>query len=646
MNWNPIDFQGIISLDSPIIELLNQYLDVKEAELAADIIAAIPPSKADSSKVPTLPSPDVPLKLSHAIEIFSKHNYQFNEYTEPLVSQSDYEKSVKQIHDALWQYIEMLEGCVQELFHQLDQLGLEQWHVRLSNVVGGIKDILIHKIEDLIWSVRRLEVLLTKCRKASASKQPLMAIKEKIASLWKPPLDRSLVTQLRLIEEDLRSNYSKFIRRYRGFLQLQDQVDKSLQKLTHYQVLGSLERGTQLNFIKLYQLLKLWEINRDTHTLPKQEFVMALRNAMSFDKTLGVFKEYYQELRRQLFDKSLYFKRNPQELTESSEAVKHMQEVLAGYQKEAHLLEATITHFREFLLRADPDPYVRSRLNSSDLFIGPEPLQTKSLLRLRDEVESLNHHFLQLSQGLNKSPDDQIRNRRRLDYQIQNLLQEMGHPLASKQLLHNTAEQLLEKLQEVDEIGSLDSNAVEYVNQVLTQLLRLDWKYHVCFAFPQFHQIYHIHKGLMKPIKHRHLASRVQKFHIWISQILEWVSSKKTQEHSHEIELDMNDIRGYLQDFLGYVQRNLSDNNMTRMKAQMLQADLAQELLECRYLFGNFFYRLQQYPPEGPLLRRQLLFVDHYLESIDQRLQEMGNASWPETVEPTAEEPSSEEEGD
>ena len=60
---------------------------------------------------------------------------------------------VKKLNRICWEFTEVLEGCVVESFKQVKQVSIDRWHISLAQVVHDIKDILIHYIEDLIWTI-------------------------------------------------------------------------------------------------------------------------------------------------------------------------------------------------------------------------------------------------------------------------------------------------------------------------------------------------------------------------------------------------------------------------------------------------------------------------------------------------------------
>lgn len=626
MSWTPIDFHGIISLEPPLVTLLNQYLEEQEHRLALAIIEVVPPLINET--VP--PTEMTRLKLSEAIDAFCKRNYQQTNHSAPLVQLEDWKKAVSHINAALWQYEETIEGCISELFHQLDLTGIELWHSRLSQVVSDIKDMLIHRMDDLIWGMRRLEEQLWKSRLACEYPNSNQYLWLKFTSLWTSLLDRDLLKSLEKNKEFLKTQHQKFIKRYKGYQGLLQQLDTYVEKFDGYKVFSGLERETRNQWIELYKLLKLWELNRSARALPSKDFIIALRNALSIDKATGIFKEYYKALKASLFEKSLSLKKTP-EIDSEPFPVESLEAQINECQVEVHMLASTLSHYRAFLLSSDPDPYARTRFGFSERVIGPEPAQTKPLLHLGYDVETLSELFDKLAQSIKNKPSTDKQEMESDNKEIQQLLHEMGQPLITHRMMRAKAEKVLDKLNSINELGSFDTDIVDEVGKVFSKLLRADWKYHVLYGIPLFHQLYAIHQGLIKPNEDRHHTNRIAKFNKLIHQVQEWVQHQKAQRHLHDIELDINDIKGYLQDFLGYVQRVcFQEPGMTKDKASVLQRSIAQQLLEYRYLFGNFFYQLRQNEAEGPFIRKQFLFVDQYFETIEYKLYEFSQMEFNE----------------
>lgn len=619
MNWKPIDFQSFIVLDSIIVDLLSDYLDERESLLAQEIFNAFQFSNEPlSSSKPRL-------KLSSILEVLEKSDFHHLHHSPANIQQNLFNKAVATVNKALWHYTETLEGCVTELGQQLDLISLEQWHDRLAQVVGSLKELLIHKLEDLIWAIRRLETQLWRCKLSCDHLDPYMKAFTKLSKLWESILDPALIRTLMKNQEYLRVQYQKFMKRYRGYFKLQEKVNPLIDKLHTFECLGALGSSTKLDIVKLYMLLKLWELNRTERKLPSKELDVALRNVLSVDKATELLKEYYKALKDNLFKQSLWIKDKADRILSSSEEKGRLLAKIQAYDEESHVLGALVSQYRDFLLRVDPDPYVRARLGFAEPTAGAEPFYTKPLLKLSFDVEALNDSFSQLQISVKKTESLESEEFNQSSSEIDQLLHEMGQPLSSARSLRTKAEDILEKLQCLNELGSFNIKMIDYTGRILSRLLRADWRYHVVFGIPLFHQLYATHHGLLKPAMNRQHEQRLAKFSALIKEISEWLKPQQMQLHAHDVELDMNDIKGYLQDFLGTVQRTINDENLKtdNIKARQFYEDTAQQLLEYRYIFGNFFYQLRQNEEIESNIRRQFLFVDQYFESVEQKLYEL-----------------------
>lgn len=640
-SWKPIDFQGIVSLDTPLIDYLEQYLQEAEDHVSREIIESIP-SKANSKPLPKI-NPDLKLKLSEAIEIFAKRDYHNGHAKHPLVTKQDINDAIKNINSGLGHYLETIESSVSELFHQLDQLGLERWHERMSLVIGTIKDMLIHRLEDFVWAVKRLDALLWRAKLATEVPHSFNHWMQKTRSSWEPLLDASLLKHAKKTQTILRDQFRKFIKPYNSFLQLQEQVEQSLSKMSEFRVLASLERESRILFLKIYQLLTLLDLSKTKKGLPSKELVRSLQNIVSPDKARSIFREYYNNLRNTLFEKSLFIKHEGEELAPGTTANEEMEAIIKRYQAETDLLHSTVVSYHEYLLRAHSEQHIKMLVGITDRLLKSEPKDTKPFAQLNQHINMLKNHCKNLLKGLQTSVSDQVQERLLVDQDIHPILQEITNPLISRELMQRYSKEILEQIGRLDEMGSRDPEIIGYFEPLLNRLLRLDWKYHVLFSYPQFHDMFGIHQYLVDEVEDRHHAGRIHKFQKLTHQILEWVKAGKAKSHAHDIELEMNDIKGYLQDFLGYIQRHLHNHSISRDKAMLLYQDGFQQLLEYRYLFGNFFYELLLHGQEGAHIRKQFLFVDNYFESIEKHLGEIPSMLWSDTLSQHEEESIEEE---
>ena len=281
-------------------------------------------------------------------------------------------------------------------------------------------------------------------------------------------------------------------------------MEQSLQKFKGYQIFGTLDEVVQERFKKIYELLKIWQQNLKTHSLPSRESVRALRSVYSMEKVILIFSKYYKALEEILYDKSRMLKQNASELYKDVSDRRVVGEQIKRYRAEVHTFGATVDLFREFYLRTHPNPYVRTRWGFTEWIVGPEPKPTRELLDMVYQAELLDKLFEKLDLALQKGPlKDESLDLSRQYREMQYFLHEMGQPLASRRVMRSRAEKVLEKIDEIDELGSFNLEMVDFVRMVFSKAMRVDWQYHVLFEIPLFHQLYQIHQGISGPSEDR-----------------------------------------------------------------------------------------------------------------------------------------------
>lgn len=615
VNWTPIDFQGIASMDQALVEQLDRYLDEKESQMSRTIIETIRQNDEEALLVIAPPPPKSQFKLSEAIEILN--NEILSHKIRKISPKEDHWKSaVEKINQALWTYVEILENSVVELFIQLNQVGLEQWKPHLSKTVDAIKLSLLHRLESLEWGIRRLQRQLQtyKCINSKGE-----WFKQWFCS-WHGLLDRSLIENVKKSQKFLKFQYKKFADRFTAYTALKNRVDQNLEKLSEYPVLNRLESDSVEKFKKIYELVKLWELNSSGRMFPNSEVVRSLSNFISPGRAIALFKEYYHALREKLFAQSRKIKSTPENIHHKALA----SDEITLLKMEDHTLGALIAKYRDFLLRTDPNPYVRSRWGFPEWIVGPEPLQAKELLTLGYDTEDLDTQFDVLKESINQGPTSfEEVNLSFAKHDIQHLIHEMGQPLSSASMARNQAEKIVSILSDLNELGSFHVEIVDFFREMLPKIMRVDWKFHVFFDIPHFSKLYHQHLGIVGPVEDRQHHNRLHRFRRHLQQILDWIKTRTSQKHTHEIEVDMSDIKGYLQDFLAQIQRFKQEESQNRESVINFVNVMTQELLEYRFLFGKFFHDLRLNNPEERRIRTQFLFVDQYFESAEVLLQDL-----------------------
>lgn len=623
MTWKPIDFNGIVTFDKPLYDQLDQFLYEREGLLGECIAQAIHTEQEDSEGTDKY---QLRVKLSEALEIFEKKVHQISLSQQSFPTLTDFKKTISRINNCLWQYVETLDSCVVELFQQLNRLGLEKWHKEMAPVVNSIKILLMHRLQDLSWAIRRLETLLWQYFDSSVKdKEGMLKIKSWLP--WSHLLDRHLLTDIEKSKKFLGFRHKQFTDRIIGYNKLYEKIDQNLHKFLVFRVFNTLDSNDQKKFKQVYELLRLWEYNQSAQALPKQDIINALREAQDGEKIFNVFRDYYHDLRNILYIQARLLKLGPEELWKDAVGKDLALEAITNHRMETRTLGATILRYRDFLLRTDPNPYVRSRWGFPEWIVGPEPAQCKRLLNLTYDTESLDNLYQKLQLSLEKGPSIEEDDNRlaKASQNIDHWMHGISQPLTSRTMMHSYIDHIVNQLVDLDELGSFNKKVMHFVGQVLTKILRVDWKYQVAFDIPKFKDVYRVHLGLVGHSEDRQHFNRQQKFKQIFQKIEEWAKKKTIERHSHEIEENLSDIKMYLQDFLVSIQKVVSrpKNDEEHTQVEALQKEFEGQLLEYRYQFGQFLHNLSQFETDERFLIHQFLFVYQYFEAIQDKINEI-----------------------
>jgi len=628
MVWQSYDKQNIIILDEPMAEQLSQYLENKESQLSASILGIILQIEGQSSLKETY-APSF-FRLSEAVEDFGRKISRASLSSSPTLIKDKWKYAAKEINQAMWNYVEVLEGCVTELFQQIDQMGFEQWNIDMVRATTSIKDELTHRMDDLVWAIRRLEQQLKSYQRYCDIQEKKWGVGiRRIFFFFTSLLDRSLEPAVRKCNKFLNFRYRKFIEQYTGYLQLYETAHQSMSKFYYSRALSSMDINQQDKIKELSFLLNLWENNCKARALQRTEPVRALRSCVSFDWAISLFKEYYHTIREALFDKSRMIKKQLKMDGDDEEIRKSLIDSIAGYRKELAGLKELIDGYIRFHEQTDPGAGSWFRRLFTNFSEKQMPKQFYEMKKLNHDIKGLDGIALNFQTILEK---DQRPNYESISYwknEVNRHLHEMGQPLASKDLMRRDGKALVQSLQNLNEIASFDPKIVSFVCRTLCKATCADWKYHVLQEIPLFHKVYEVHEGIAGVKDERFHLNRLNKFQRILNQLETWIINNETLKHAQGIDLDINDIKAYLQDFLAYVQRLEADRDEDGDTEEFERpvGRAAQALLQYLYLFGNFFAKLRPDNAEHRLMRKQLLFIDQYFEAIDRRIQELMRVS-------------------
>lgn len=610
-----IDFKGILELDRSMLERFQKDLSERESKWIHPLLSLF----LEDFSLPSFPSLPLDSKKIDFFEGIDQLVKKIGQATNQKHAKVSYQKIVKKSNVILWEYVELIENSAIELFQQIDEVSMDRWSVSAADVVYALKELLLHRIDQLLSSIKLLQNSLKQYATIASDQKKFWF---SFLFFWKEPLDGLLTRQLAQTKQYIQKEYEKFFTLHQGYLALNMNVEAEIDRWKEFLVLPHLETNDRSLLMELYRLLKCLEISKEGNKSIQQAIIESVKNLGSLKEIHRVFRAYYKELKQFLFSMSIKLKLLCAENDSVDEGISFLVHQTEECQKELKELLQIICRYRLLLLSNDSNPYVSSRWGFSEWLVGPEPLWSKQLLDVTFSCQQLDLLFQNFLFSLKENRQEKRKKEQVYKELIDKKLHEMRQPLISKALLQKKAEVLVEAIKAYDELGSDRLEILQELQDILSCAMRYDWKYHVLHGIPSFHRCYEIHQGLEDKIEDPAHSFRVQRLKTYFHQIEEWMAKGTVHAHLQEVDDDVYDMKTYLQEFFATVQRLEKKEELSILLEDSLHK-LRAQLLEYRYLFGDFLYRLVEKNKKEKLLRNQFLFADHYFESIEKLLNEV-----------------------
>ncbi|SCA62766.1 hypothetical protein SCG7086_AD_00250 [Chlamydiales bacterium SCGC AG-110-P3] len=614
MLWKPINFQGVVVVDKELVDQLRLYLEEKEGALARHVASAF--QVGDSEEIPSIRY----LTLVDASTAAADSVSVLLQAREEGVEGLDHKELNERLDHAFWDYVEVLEGSATEFLQQLDHVRLDRLTLDTLQAIDAVKLMIIDKVKRVRDVVIQVDGILSRYFDGS---QPNLSVLQRLLRRlgWsKASLDVALTAHLEKTEEALVSRDRQLKDSYQEYNRLSLKVQGSLSKLESYQILKTLDPSMLDQFSDIYRLLKMWKANLRSRGLPEKDITRILRIKVSVPQVTEVFRSYYRSLTDALYDMSrqLKAKDNVDRAVRSE-----WRERVDGYSRELHSLGSSVSRFRDFLLRTDPNPYVRARWGFTERITGTEPRETRDLQRLAFEIEGLDDLYRKLFESL-QNETAVLPLRARSSYQqIQRAVHELSQPLASRPLMRKRGDYLVDLIDELDELGTTDGAVINYVAELLSKALRADWKYHVLHENPGFRRLIRVHSGIAPIADDSDYSSRMVRLNSAFEALREWAKGGSIWRPGADVEAAIERIKEVMQELLSTLQAVGQAGDTTDAQLSEFVTQQRRQLLELRFRFGKFCLQHLQAHPEGGQLRNQFLFVDQYFEFVENKLSDI-----------------------
>ncbi len=607
MSLTSTDFRGITVIDHELIEQLTAFLGERERELTDAIYQSLGLD---------VPSEDLDAPLAERLQ----------EVTDAVASTSSldaYRTLQHTWNEALWRYLEILEGGVSQLFQQLDQVGIDEWTYELSQVVDGLEVLFREKMSSHTDAVILLENSLWRCS-SKARGATLGWLPQSLQRVGSFLLDRQLLPNLRKSQRFLQTRYGGWQSRYAEYVKLGAQAEQSLKKFESFALLRNLSPESQEQFLLIYRILKIWEVDAKEKAILLQDLTRALKPRVASEEALGMYRAYYSLLHDSLFDASRALKLvsgGSQSHFESAKSEIHGE--LVGTRKELTTLGSALARYREFLLRTDPNPYVRSRWGFAEWVVGPEPTICRSLLRLELSVEGLAVQYQSFLEAVAKadiSSGFQPLDKTPAHSEIEGILRMMGQPLNSRHVMASHVDRLVEALRRFDELNAMYPETIPFITNVLSRALKTDKKYHLLHDNAQFSQLFCVHRDLINPmLRQEDHDAVVARLRTQIAKILGWLVKGHLEKHMADVDIFAEEVTHTFQGILDRCEDTLPTLAIESEREAFVETQRSR-LLELRYILGTYYRRLLKYPADGRQVRGQFVAADQILDAVEAAL--------------------------
>ncbi|MDP1836609.1 MAG: hypothetical protein Q8K75_11880 [Chlamydiales bacterium] len=583
------EFNGITGLDENLESSLSSFLQDKQHQLVRELQEAFAPLYGSQLEGAST--------IGQFLDLLKK-------CTTPAPNSMTLLDLQKKVDDALWAYVEILEKSVSELFSRLDEVGIGDWHQELASVVDHAATILQQEIKNTLDSIGRFEDQLWRVRDWMEAGAVRSVWVRKVRQLGRTLVDRQLFANLKTSLQTLEVRYLGWKNRFEDYAKYDLRTDEMAQQLASYELFGMLPSVSQDILQHIQRMLKIWEFDANAKAVLLLDICRALRNKVRFEDAYGVFREYYHLLKSRLFNISRDIKSSGVPL----DLVAHLVEM----QHEVDSLQKLVARYREFLLRTDPNPYVRSRWGFPEWVVGPEPENCRKLLKMEYQLETLHSLFGSLVTTLStKSIEVDHTNAKHTSQEIVHLLRTLSQPLMSHHTFVADVDKLMSLAESYNELGNTQADSVPFIAEVLLRVLRYDAEHAVLFNNAVFHRVYGIH----------HEVAAVSLLDTAHNQALEALKQHitkvlKAARRSHDDKLIMH-IDTLIEEVSKYL-RELE--RLIKEQGQEVVPVVRERVLEISFLLGQFYHNLEKEAIQPAVIRESFAPLDKTLEQVERQL--------------------------
>lgn len=600
-----MDLNRPLLFDLELFDDLKRYLDDKKEALKQTLFIAL----EAEAEGPRLTRPDQKsMTLKEAVKYFDE---EVGLIDPEALSRINFEAIGERFSELLKSLSEILEGMCKELFEQLKHSPVDRWNTDFCENVQSAKELIHENCKELLAFNHTLEKSLKNLYLKALNRKKYSFFK-KIRVNIHPIIEPDILKSLKESDKLLTKEFKQFVDNQKFINQNLTKIEGLTYKFQGYQAFSEIDIDRRNIFVRVWRLLSLYNIARTKHRDSLKFIESSIKTLFPPGKANLLFRDYLTEIKKITYNLAKVY-RGKRDAT--------AQAVLITLRSETETLSTTIQKYRDFLIKTDPNPYVRSRF--SEWIVGPEPRRTKELSQLVHQCHRLDESQRDLFDSQEGEDTRDIHMTLSQFSELEKILHDMGQPLTSRAVMAKKGAEFTHHLKRINEVTAPLPETSLIVQDLLIKILKLDSKYLTLQENPEFIELVNTHQGIFGISRSLPHLKRIKLYKKVLEHLRSWSKKHELSLHAHDAEVEVHDLQEAMQEF--YHSLPLRDPGEPHQKAlfKSIVIDLKRQLLEERLLFSRFFYQMKELEHESRIVRAELHFVDPYLEAIENRLNDL-----------------------
>lgn len=536
---------------------------------------------------------------------FNDLSYLLKEQHKQEVVRLSHATLSKNLNQAIWNYLELIEGNIVELFEQINRANVNFWNEILLDNLTAITlilqdylaelDLLIGVLEDLLREKRTIPYI------ANTPFYWLIHFIFKRSSF----LDRQIRVNIKNSQAFLNIQFSSLQAKINKTITEKYKIAKEVKSLKKQIGLSQMDKIEREQFLNFYKSLMLWNFVIQNKMISKQDFwkyfdftyppKKIIELLLNYDE--GLFNSFYRLCRE-------WREAHDIKIIEKMELLAH----------ERLLLENILHKYRSMLLFLNPNPYISTKLGFSEHVVGMEPTHSLHLKEILFSLADLKKLMQRFNENLIKQTlEDSETKHNRLKQAIELLTHQMGQPLMSRKSMAGLIDKMLTSLEELDELGGSAGDVGELITAALLTLLNYDWSYQILYENERFNELYHIHLQLEKKGESLVQESQLRKIKGRLNELKSLLKQPDPFKIINDAESSLTEINALLQAF--FYATKIAWEKADEMEKILLEEKIKLDLLEYYALFSHFLGCLSKNEPNGKLFLNSFFTVKQYLDA-------------------------------